>query len=293
MQRAIQNTTTHNSGKLLYLLLATYMCICSSAEAQTADTFNVYFPFNHYKIESQAEAKIDSMIFKDVLIHGQKLIILGYADVVGGKQHNDSLSLLRAKSVADYLISSGFDRKDITLCAGRGQIMRANIRKEGYAEDRKVQIVIDRTIQVAVIRKKDTQIVHRDLGNVLKSLKENETVALNNILFVPGEAILEPTSYPELENLFRFLDENKKVAIRIEGHICCHGIQEQEDTLKDGTTLSQMRAKTVYNYLVSKGIYKGRLVYRGLGSNSPKVWPERSGVDMEMNRRVDIRILSN
>src|SRR5580704_5486591 len=80
------------------------------------DTFEVYFPFNIAAISKDAEAYIDQLIFKDTLILGDKLVVLGYADYVGGGGYNDSLSKLRARNVRSYLTNSGFDKKDITLC---------------------------------------------------------------------------------------------------------------------------------------------------------------------------------
>ena len=274
------------------VLLACMVAMGYAASAKGDDTLQVYFPFNKYNIDKHAEARIDSLIFGDVLIHGQKLIILGYADVVGGKPHNDSLSLQRARSVADYLAGAGFDRKDITLCAGRGQIQRANIKKDGYAEDRKVQIVIAASHRAAEIVKKETKEEPQNIVHKLQALKVNEAVPLDNILFVNSMDILLPSSMPELEGLLKFLQEHEKVKIRIEGHICCHPKDNPEETFSEGCTLSEMRAEKIYDYLVAKHINAWRLSCAGLGSQYPKVWPEVTMQDMAANRRVEVRILS-
>src|SRR5690242_11042029 len=114
-----------------YLLLSTL-----NGYSQSKDTFEVFFPFNISKLGKETQEYIDKLIFKDQLIHGDKLIVLGYADFVGGNKYNDTLSMLRAKNVRNYLISAGFEDKDIRLCIGKGKIDRANITgANGYAPD--------------------------------------------------------------------------------------------------------------------------------------------------------------
>ena len=114
--------------------------------AQKGDTFQVYFSTNETKLSKQSSTYLDNLIFNDKLIHGQKLIVLGYTDYVGENAYNESLSAKRAKNVQDYLVTSGgLEQKDIKLCIGKGKIDRANASgKEGYEKDRKVQIIIDK-----------------------------------------------------------------------------------------------------------------------------------------------------
>jgi outer membrane protein OmpA-like peptidoglycan-associated protein len=78
------------------------------------------------------------------------------------------------------------------------------------------------------------------------------------------------------------------VKIELQGHICCHGKQGDGLDIETGMeNLSVMRAKEVHDYLIAKGVDKKRLVYKGLGNNFPKVWPEMSNADQVANRRVE------
>jgi outer membrane protein OmpA-like peptidoglycan-associated protein len=255
---------------------------------------------DRYKVEGPVEAHIDSLIFGDVLIHGQKLTILGYTDAVGSKRHNDTLSMQRARSVADYLVSSGFDSRDITLYTGLGEVARNGESKDGFAADRKVAIVIDKTPHKAApppavvpAPAKDTTHKPNTVAHDLKALAVNKTVSLNNILFVPGSPELMETSYTELNTVLQYLNSNPTAQIKIEGHICCMArLDMKEPMLNDSTTLSQGRAKTVYTYFISKGVARNRLSYVGMGMQNAKVWPEVTQEDMQMNRRVDIRLMT-
>ena len=249
-----------------------------SSLAQKADTFSVYFNLNKAELSNYASDYIDKLIFNKILMPGQKLILLGYTDYLGSNGHNDSLSDTRAKNVEDYLLHAHFDKKDITLCLGKGKIERTTINKEGYAPDRKVQIIIDRTIHAV------TKTSVMDVANT----KVNQTIALKNIFFVPGLSDILAISFPELEKLYQTLNDNPTLKIQIEGHICCLGPQEGNDF----NELSVQRAQAVYNYLISKGIAPDRLKYIGLGTKNPIASPEITDEDRQKNRRVEIRILS-
>ena len=98
-------------------------------------------------------------------------------------------------------------------------------------------------------------------------------------------------SQPALEQLFKFLDDNKNISVEIEGHICCldpaDGTDEPDGL---GGNRSEGRAKNIYIYLVSKGVDRNRMKFTGLGNKKPAVFPERTEFDRELNRRATIRI---
>jgi outer membrane protein OmpA-like peptidoglycan-associated protein len=253
---------------------------------QNTDTFQVLFPLNDSKVNPDISRFIDGLIFKDQLVLRQKLIVLGYADYLGDNKYNEALSLARAQNVKEYLISMGFEKKDIKLCVGKGKIARADVNgKEGYADDRRVEIIIDHEVQVDTPRA-----VPSPKKLELTKLKVNESVALNNISFQGGQDIILPSSYPELQKLLGLLKENKTIKIRIEGHICCW-VPDSLDNHQDNY-LSERRAMAIYHYLVKNGIDKGRLKYIGLGTLNPVVKNEKTEADFVQNRRVEIRVLS-
>ena len=286
------------------LLILCFALNAVYGHCQRTDTFQVLFAFNDSRISKQAENGIDQLIFKDVLIHGQKLMVLGYADYVGDNAYNDKLSGTRAKAVQDYLISSGFDKNDIKICIGKGKIDRANMTgKDGYQPDRKVEIIIEheqyvpKPVTPVVAKtpgapKKDTAV--RALSSVSTAdLKVNSTYSLT-LFFENNSSVLLKKSEPQLQELYDFMYKNKTVHIQIEGHICCE-IPSKEDHSVDiatGGPVSWTRAQAIYDFLIRRGISKERLSYIGLGSFSPIIYPEHNQEDAYRNRRVEIRILS-
>ena len=107
---------------------------------------------------------------------------------------------------------------------------------------------------------------------------------LDQIYFQKGSDIVQPKSIPEIDRLFKVLNEHKNISIQIEGHTDNVGDKE---ALID---LSLKRAKAIGAYLVAKGIDKKRIKVKGYGDtlalNANATEQER-----EKNRRVEIRII--
>lgn len=294
-------------NKYIFFLLS--LLIPCHGNGQGRDTFEVYFPFGKAAISLEAQAYIDRLVFNDTLIHGDKLMLLGFTDYVGGKESNDSLSKARARNIQSYLGAMGFDKNDISLCVGKGKIERNDPQgKNGFAQDRKVQIIICHVrrqevfhpLPLAALRpvkiiskNKVTPVVKRAVpetprGRIeIANLQVNQTFALHNIFFEPGSPLLLPESSGDLQLLLFMLTDHPEVHIRIEGHVCCLGTEEGLDV----QNLSYYRAMTVYNYLIDNGIDKERLSALGLGNRNPIVKSEVTEEDRIRNRRVEIRIL--
>ncbi len=288
------------------IIIGLLLYIRTSGWAQSNDTFRVYFPFNDSLVGKEATSYIDSLLESNTLIPGQKLIILGYADYVGGVRYNESLSMARATKVKDFLLASGFEMNDIMLYVGKGKIDRAPVDGLiGYNDDRKALIIIDRTppardtvpeyihVEIPLLDTLLFDVPAAALKDTVpfldyNTIKINETIALRHILFIGGNDIMLDESLPELNKLYEFLNEHKTVTIRIEGHICCNKIDDPYNR----TTLSAARAMAVYNYLIDKGIDENRLSHIGYGHTRPLVDPERTEMDRTKNRRVEIRILT-
>ncbi len=253
-------------------ILLICLLLCSTySYSQGIDTFTVYFALKETTVNKKSAAYINDLVSRKKLRPGQKLILLGYADYRGSVAHNDSISADRAKNVANYLVLKGFDKNDIKECSGKGQIARPGLTdKNGYAPDRKVMII------TRPILKK----------TALDSLSVNGTLSLKSVLFENSSDRMLPSSFPELQSLYEFLDHNSSVTIQLEGHVCCMS--------KTVTThlMSLSRAKAVYNFLVEKGISPTRVKCTDLGASDPAVYPETSEEDRVQNRRVVVRILS-
>jgi outer membrane protein OmpA-like peptidoglycan-associated protein len=95
---------------------------------------------------------------------------------------------------------------------------------------------------------------------------------------------LLPESKPELEKLTTLLTENPGLSIEIEGHTDNTGAESHNQTL------SENRAKAVYDYLITAGIGKSRLTLKGYGFSRPVAGNE-SEEGKQKNRRTEVKIL--
>jgi len=101
---------------LLCLVLGTAVL-----NAQTPGPGNViYFDLNVPTLNSAARATVGKLLSSHAINKDQKLLLYGYADYLGTRAHNDSLSTERAVNVRAYLVSKGIPAGNITICVGKG-----------------------------------------------------------------------------------------------------------------------------------------------------------------------------
>ncbi|MES2284205.1 MAG: OmpA family protein [Bacteroidota bacterium] len=121
-----------------------------------------------------------------------------------------------------------------------------------------------------------------DIRTILVRLKKGMKYNMSSINFYAGLAILLPSSFPSLLSLYKLLKKNKKMIIRIEGHINGYGDHP----------LSVSRAKTVYDYLLEQGIEKERMSFIGFGGEKQLYPNTRDETEASANRRVEINVIS-
>ena len=97
----------------------------------------------------------------------------------------------------------------------------------------------------------------------LKEIKVGGQYPLNDILFGTNSYEINDTIKTVLDYFAEFLNENSLLHIDIHGHT--DNVGEHQSNM----TLSENRAHTVFEYLVSKQIDKARLSYKGFGETKP------------------------
>jgi hypothetical protein len=132
---------------------------------------------------------------------------------------------------------------------------------------------------------KDTAdlLIKRDFA--LSKVEVGAKVVLKNIFFETAKATLKSESFTELENVIKFLNDNSTVRLEISGHT------DNVGSLKANTKLSQDRAQSVVNYLVTKGIAVSRLEAKGYAFTQPLATNDTPD-GRAQNRRVEFKILS-
>lgn len=119
----------------------------------------------------------------------------------------------------------------------------------------------------------------------LQSIEKNASIVLKNIFYETNSYELEKKSVTELKKLISFLNINPKIKIEISGHT------DNIGTKSNNLILSTNRAKTVYNYLISNGIDKNRLTYKGYDFSVP-IADNSTEKGRALNRRTEFKIIS-
>ena len=118
----------------------------------------------------------------------------------------------------------------------------------------------------------------------LQPIEKNINTTLKNVQFETSSFNLLSISKIELDKLVQLLVENSSVKLLVKGHT--DNVGKSDDNLK----LSNNRAKSVVDYLVSKGITLTRLTYKGFGDTKP-IEENTTEEGRAKNRRTEFEII--
>ena len=224
------------------------------------------FEFKKSDLNEKGKAAIEEYIktLGPELTEAYLVIVVGYTDTSGDESYNKALSLKRAQSVADYLISRGVEA-DALRVIGRGskEPLVSNETREGRIQNRRVDI-----LAVAEVRALDTMLFP---SVALFERRSSELTAQGQILLeksrMEARQLLKRSSY-----------------IEIVGHT--DDVGDDDYNMK----LSKQRAASVRDYLISKGHDASKIVTRGMGETTP-IASNSTAEGRAENRRVEILML--
>ncbi len=157
--------------------------------------------------------------------------------------------------------------------------------------------------------------VSRDFNATLVLAPYEKPIELPNILYDLAKWDLRPESMVALDALVETLEDNPNITIELMSHTDVRPFRTMSNL-----ELSQNRAQSVVDYLISKGIMTDRLKARGYGPDVPRVVDEKMAaqykflkvsdtlakvlidklpddqdkeVAHQLNRRTEFRVLSN
>lgn len=126
--------------------------------------------------------------------------------------------------------------------------------------------------------------IHKDL--YLVPIEVGQVFRLNNVFFDFDKWNLRPESFIELDRVVKLLTENPAIEIEMSAHTDSRGSDEYNFKLSDN------RARSVMEYILSKGISPSRIRSQGYGETKPVV-PNDTDENRQLNRRVEFTILKN
>ena len=126
--------------------------------------------------------------------------------------------------------------------------------------------------------------IHKDL--YLVPIEIGQVVRLNNVFFDFDKWDLRPESYIELNRVVQLLTENPAIEIEMSAHTDSRGTDDYNFKLSDN------RARSVMEYIISKGIASTKITSHGYGETKP-VATNDTDEGRQLNRRVEFKIMKN
>ncbi len=115
--------------------------------------------------------------------------------------------------------------------------------------------------------------------------QKGKAYTLHNILFSTNSAEMNRQDKIIVDQFSDYLKLNPGITISINGHT------DNQGSPSDNLLLSEKRAKSVYDYLITLGIAKERLSFKGFGETVP-LKPNDTAEHKAMNRRTEFVIVS-
>ncbi len=127
----------------------------------------------------------------------------------------------------------------------------------------------------------------RMAGTGVDVVRQGDNITLNmpsNITFAFNSANLDPQFYGVLDNVASTLTEYNQTIVEVAGHTDSIGTDAVNQRL------SEQRAASVGNYLMSKGLVRDRFILTGAGKTRP-IASNDTDAGRAQNRRVEITLV--
>jgi outer membrane protein OmpA-like peptidoglycan-associated protein len=268
------------NATLLSFILTVFLSLAAIGQEKEIQ-FNIYFNHDQYTLEPQQRQRLNSLLAlpnKDLY----DLHINGFTNDIGSTKYNLELSRKRAEYVKGLM-------RTYTIVSSIGQ---GELGGESSA-NRRVEIIfhpksMHQALEGEIIEPPIIQHTNIDFTERFTMPIIGEKIALNGILFYPDQDVIKDQSKEVLEQLVSLLNLHRGLRFKIIGHICC-GDPERPgmDVINTRTgkrDLSYARARSVYLYLLKKGIDRKRMRFMGMAYKFPKSMGD------EFDRRVEIEI---
>ncbi len=130
------------------------------------------------------------------------------------------------------------------------------------------------------------------MGKVTVGTDLAKLIDLNSIYYDYMKWSIRPDAAKELDKIVKVMQDNPKIKIELGSHTDTRGAADKN------MTLSQKRAKSAVDYIISKGIASDRIKAKGYGESKPLIKDAEisklKGADFEkahqLNRRTEFRV---
>ncbi len=156
--------------------------------------------------------------------------------------------------------------------------------KENYFNSRVEFNTLGKTADKAKLKDFVTNISF-EKNLILEKIILNKSIVLENIYYDLDRANIRDDAALELNKLVRILIDNPKISIELSSHT------DDRATVEYNLNLSQRRAESAVNYIISKGISKNRLIAKGYGESELIIKNATSEEEHQINRRTEFKVI--
>lgn len=132
---------------------------------------------------------------------------------------------------------------------------------------------------------KEVTNVSLDTTIVLDQLILEKSIVLDNIYYDLDKAEIRPDAAVELDKLVKILADNPSIRIELSSHT------DSRSSDAYNQDLSQRRAQSAVDYIVSKGIAAERLVAKGYGESQLIIKDAKTEEEHQVNRRTEFKVI--
>lgn len=276
------------------------------------EQFSVFFESNKFELQKPEITKLNAWMEtnKEVKI----VAINGYTDEDGSVGFNDTLAKKRVTTIFNTIsgkikiredfktrsfgeLHNQLDDKSKNRKVTIYYILQKDLAREdeilGIKKPKEIAVkpkpVVNYPDKISITNPNGTTSEYKLDVNFMKQVNESksgEKLKIDNLNFQFNTFAIVNESRGKLYELLLVMQNNPTLKIEIQGHICCNPSNKGK--------LSEERAKAIKSFLVSQGIDKTRVTFKGFGSTEPIYpLPEKSEEERAANRRVEILILEN
>ncbi len=200
----------------------------------------------------------------------------------GGKGRDDIYSFVVPPllftlegNITDDLTFQPVQGAKVRITGTNGKMVEDNTDEKGHYSFNKNQIAPNTTYEILITRKdyfndkgKETTVGLEKSKDLVRNFAlkpiPKKPVVLPDILYDLNKWDLKPQFRDSLQGLIETLDANENIVIELAAHTDSRNTYEYNDVL------SQKRAQSVVDYLVSRGIDPDRLIAKGYGKRVPR-----------------------
>lgn len=131
----------------------------------------------------------------------------------------------------------------------------------------------------------DVTNVSLDTTIILDQLILEKAIVLDNIYYDLDKADIRPDAALELDKLVKILKDNPSIRIELSSHT------DSRSSDAYNLSLSQRRAQSAVDYIVSQGIAAERLVAKGYGETQLIIKDAKTEEEHQVNRRTEFKVI--